>query len=122
MNHKLTACSCDGAMEDNSIADQISLAQTAEQAERYDDMVETMKNVVYKVKEHGLTDLQRNLLSVAYKNLVGARRTAWRTISAIIAKPTDNETTQRLAIEYQEKIVKELKNICDDVLVRCTIV
>lgn len=30
-----------------------------------------------------MSNEERNLLSVAYKNSVGSRRTAWRTISAI---------------------------------------
>jgi len=100
-------------MDDNSIADQVSLAQAAEQAERYDDMAEIMRKVVLEVKDQGLTDLQRNLLSVAYKNLVGTRRSAWRTISAVVAKDGVNQ----LATEYLEKIKKELVNICEDVLV-----
>ena len=33
-----------------------------------------------------MSNEERNLLSVAYKNAVGARRTAWRTISAIQSK------------------------------------
>jgi 14-3-3 protein epsilon len=33
-----------------------------------------------------LSNEERNLLSVAYKNAVGSRRTAWRTISAIQSK------------------------------------
>ena len=33
-----------------------------------------------------LSNEERNLLSVAYKNSVGSRRTAWRTISAIQQK------------------------------------
>ena len=102
-------------MDDNCIADQISLAQAAEQAERYDDMAEIMRKVVLELfgAKQELTDLQRNLLSVAYKNLVGTRRSAWRTISAVVAKDDENQ----LATEYLEKIKKELVNICNDVLV-----
>ena len=50
---------------------------------------------------------------MAYKNLVGTRRSAWRTISAVVAKDDENQ----LATEYLEKIKKELVNICNDVLV-----
>jgi 14-3-3 protein epsilon len=38
---------------------------------------------VIKEKGANLTVEERNLLSVAFKNLIGTRRTAWRTISAI---------------------------------------
>ena len=46
-------------------------AKLAEQAERYDDMAASMKNVTESGTE--LTNEERNLLSVAYKNVVGAR-------------------------------------------------
>jgi len=40
-----------------------------------------MKKVVQTNQE--LSIEERNLLSVAYKNSVGSRRTAWRAISSI---------------------------------------
>merc|ERR1719245_1242031 len=45
-----------------------------------------------KVTELGneLSNEERNLLSVAYKNVVGARRSSWRVISSIESK-TDQE-------------------------------
>lgn len=36
-----------------------------------------------------LTVEERNLLSVAYKNVVGARRASWRVLSSIEAKEGD---------------------------------
>jgi hypothetical protein len=33
-----------------------------------------------------LTDESRNLFSVAFKNVVGARRSSWRIISSIVQK------------------------------------
>lgn len=57
------------------------LAMISEQTERFEDMIENMKKVVLLDQE--LTIDERNLLSVAYKNTVGSRRTAWRAISAI---------------------------------------
>jgi 14-3-3 protein epsilon len=44
-------------------------------------MLTYMKNVVKQNPE--LTIEERNLLSVAYKNSVGSRRTAWRALSSI---------------------------------------
>jgi len=44
-------------------------------------MLENMKKVVQTGQE--LSVEERNLLSVAYKNTVGSRRSAWRSISAI---------------------------------------
>ena len=57
------------------------MARLAEQTERYEDMVEWIKKYVSHVKE--LTNDERNLLSIAYKNAAGSRRTAWRAISAL---------------------------------------
>jgi 14-3-3 protein epsilon len=43
-------------------------------------MVEYMKRLVTQGQE--LKDEERNLLSIAYKNTVGSRRTAWRALTA----------------------------------------
>ena len=38
---------------------------------------------------------ERNLLSVAYKNIVGAKRSSWRVISSIEQKATDNKKVSK---------------------------
>jgi len=63
-----------------------------------------------------LSNEERNLLSVAYKNVVGARRSSWRVISSIEQKTEGSEKKQQLAKEYREKVEKELRDICNDVL------
>ena len=72
------------------------------------------------VTEQGteLTSEERNLLSVAYKNVVGARRSSWRVISSIEQKADSADKKSNLAKTYREKIEAELREICDDVLVR----
>jgi len=85
------------------------------QAERYDDMAACMKAVTETGAE--LSNEERNLLSVAYKNVVGARRSSWRVISSIEQKTEGSERKQAMAKEYREKIEKELNEICRDVLV-----
>uniref|UniRef100_A0A182KFE6 14-3-3 domain-containing protein n=1 Tax=Anopheles christyi TaxID=43041 RepID=A0A182KFE6_9DIPT len=50
----------------------VQKAKLAEQSERYDDMAQAMKSVTETGVE--LSNEERNLLSVAYKNVVGARR------------------------------------------------
>ena len=40
-----------------------------------------------------LTIEERNLLSVAYKNVVGARRASWRILSSIEQKGSDGEVS-----------------------------
>jgi 14-3-3 protein epsilon len=44
-------------------------------------MLEFMKSVVKLGGD--LSEEERNLLSVAYKNTVGSRRSAWRALSSI---------------------------------------
>ncbi|KAG5857120.1 14-3-3 protein beta/alpha-like [Anguilla rostrata] len=92
----------------------VQKAKLAEQAERYDDMAAAMKAVTEDSAE--LSNEERNLLSVAYKNVVGARRSSWRVVSSIEQKTEGNEKKQQMAKEYREKIEKELKEICKDVL------
>lgn len=99
----------------------IERAKCAEQAERYDDMSDYMKQVTeLRSKEGGqnvLDNTERNLLSVAYKNVVGSRRSSWRVISSLEQKTDNDEGKKRLIETYREKIEKELTEICNTVLV-----
>jgi len=93
----------------------VSRAKLAEQAERYDDMAEAMKHVTKIGQE--LAQEERNLLSVAYKNVVGARRSSWRVISSIEMKQQDQDQSRgKLAKDYKSKIEQELEKVCMDVL------
>jgi len=92
----------------------VQRAKLAEQAERYDDMAASMKAVTESDNE--LSNEERNLLSVAYKNVVGARRSSWRVISSIEQKSKESEKKEHLAKEYRQKVEKELQDICNDVL------
>ena len=96
--------------------DLVQRAKLAEQAERYDDMADAMKQVTELGEE--LSNEERNLLSVAYKNVVGARRSSWRVISSIEQKTESSERKQEMAKNYREKVERELKEICNNVLVR----
>jgi len=92
----------------------VQKAKLAEQAERYDDMAMSMKSVTETGVE--LSNEERNLLSVAYKNVVGARRSSWRVISSIEQKTEGSESKQAMARQYREKVETELRDICNDVL------
>ncbi|ESN98653.1 hypothetical protein HELRODRAFT_186472 [Helobdella robusta] len=92
----------------------VQKAKLAEQAERYEDMAVDMKKVTELGTE--LSNEERNLLSVAYKNVVGARRSSWRVISSIEQKTEGNEKKLNMVKEYKEKVEKELKNVCREVL------
>jgi len=95
--------------------DLVQRAKLAEQAERYDDMAKAMKSVTEQGIE--LSNEERNLLSVAYKNVVGARRSSWRVISSIEQKSSDStDKKQSMAKAYKCKVENELQDICKDVL------
>jgi len=102
------------ADENPTKMEHVQRAKLAEQAERYDDMAEFMKTVTETGVE--LTNEERNLLSVAYKNVVGARRSSWRVISSIEQKTDADDKKHSMCTEYREKVEKELRDICNDVL------
>lgn len=86
----------------------------------HSEMVQEMRKVA------GLTDAntgelsveERNLLSVAYKNVIGSRRASWRIISSIEQKEENKGNTTHVDItkEYRSKIEAELNKICKDIL------
>lgn len=96
--------------------DNVYKAKLAEQAERYDEMVEAMKKVASLDVE--LTVEERNLLSVAYKNVIGARRASWRIISSIEQKEENKGAENKLEMikQYRIQVENELKEICQDIL------
>ncbi|CAH0714030.1 unnamed protein product, partial [Brenthis ino] len=99
--------------------DNVYKAKLAEQAERYDEMVEAMKNVASRnVSDNELTVEERNLLSVAYKNVIGARRASWRIISSIEQKEETKGAEDKLNMirAYRSQVEKELRDICSDIL------
>ncbi|KAL8532428.1 hypothetical protein ACS0TY_008871 [Phlomoides rotata] len=94
----------------------VYMAKLAEQAERYDEMVECMKQVAKLDVE--LSVDERNLLSVGYKNVIGARRASWRIMSSIEQKEESkgNENNVKLIKGYRQKVEDELAKICQDIL------
>lgn len=79
---------------------------------RFDEMVDHMKAVAQQPQE--LTVEERNLLSVAYKNVIGSRRASWRVISSIEQKCDQDKLP--LIQQYKKKIETELEDICTDIL------
>ena len=97
--------------------EKIFLVRVAEQAERFDDMFGFLKEVI-SLKDSDFTTEERNLLSVGFKNLIGANRTAIRTIAAIEQNP--KYTKFNGALEgYKKKIEGELDMFVDDLMGVC---
>jgi hypothetical protein len=90
-------------------------AKLAEQTERYDEMKDCMKDIVTSKKK--LSKEERNLLSVAYKNVVGSRRASWRVLHSI-QDQSDPEVVAKkaLVLQYRTEIENELEEICNDIL------
>ncbi|CAN6542123.1 hypothetical protein ACFX13_019362 [Malus domestica] len=98
----------------------VYLAKLAEQAERYEEMVSFMEKLVVGSTAAGteLTVEERNLLSVAYKNVIGSLRAAWRIISSIEQKEEGRRNEEHVALvkQYRSKVETELSAICAGIL------
>ena len=93
---------------------KIFMARVADQSERYEDMVQFLKEIVKESSEDVSTDV-RNLLSVGFKNLISAQRSAWKTVQAIEQNKKYAEYSSNCA-EYKEKISKELADNCQKII------
>ncbi|CAK9169715.1 unnamed protein product [Ilex paraguariensis] len=93
----------------------IYMAKLAEQAERYEEMVKFMGKLVVGTASTGaeLTVEERNLLSVAYKNVIGSLRAAWRIVSSIEQKEEGRKNDDHVALvkDYRSKSHLELSGM-----------
>ena len=79
-------------------------------------MVDSMKKVAKLDVE--LTVEERNLLSVGFKNVIGARRASWRILSSIEQKEEakGNDQNAKRIKEYRQKVESELSGICSEIM------
>jgi len=99
----------------------LALAKLAEQAERYEEMVANMKDIInmgYKADE--LDQEERNLISVGYKNMMSVRRTSWRTVQSYEDKEEKaaepDAQTLGLIKQYKETIASEIDGVIEKVM------
>jgi len=95
----------------------VYMAKLSEQAERYDEMKNFMRDICQGGQ--GLLSIEeRNLLSVAYKNAVGSRRASWRIVSSVEQKEKSkgNAENEKCAMEYRVKVEQELTEICEEII------
>ncbi|KAL2521775.1 14-3-3-like protein GF14 kappa [Forsythia ovata] len=94
------------------------MAKLAEQAERYEEMVQFMDKLVVGSAGSELTVEERNLLSVAYKNVIGSLRAAWRIVSSIEQKEEGRKNDDHVVLvkEYRSKVESELSDVCAGIL------
>ncbi|XP_066353821.1 14-3-3-like protein GF14-A [Miscanthus floridulus] len=98
--------------------EMVYMAKLAEQAERYEEMVDFMEKVVSAAASSELTVEERNLLSVAHKNVIGARRASWRIVSSIEHKEETRGAAGHAAAArgYRARVEAELSGICAGIL------
>lgn len=110
--------------------DLFQLANSAETGERYEDMCKFMNEIIKKACKDGsdgCTTDQRNMLSVAFKNVVGAKRQSMRALQSNIesikadkGKDTESSDDQAAEIAIAEKylkmVEKEVIDVCNQVL------
>ncbi len=80
-------------------------------------MVEYTKQFA-RISTQELSLDERNILSVAFKNIVGTRRAAWRVLSSIQKKENNKNNTENVTKvkNYKAAIEKEMTDICQDIL------
>ena len=97
-----------------SVEENIFLARVAEQAERFEDMVDFLA-LVLDAKGAEVSSDERNLLSVAFKNLISSKRAACRTIAAIEQNPKYSKYASALT-NYKTAIENKLTGDCQRVI------
>jgi 14-3-3 protein epsilon len=89
------------------------MAKLAEDAERYNDMVAYMKRVV-ELSNGALEVDERNLLSVAYKNLMSNRRSAVRHIADMRDNHEPGKDKENMEA-YEQHVCNELYDLIKQV-------
>lgn len=89
----------------------IYLAKVAEQIERYEEMMDFMKKAALMGKD--FTAEERGLFSVAFKNAIGQRRTAYRVLGS---RSESDERHLLLLGEYKERVTMELSALAESLL------
>ena len=103
-------------MVDANYEKLIYLARITEQAERHEETIKYMEEIV-KTKKEDLTVEERNLLSAAFKNCVSARRSAWRSIYGVEVKEKTNESKfLHLVTDLKTLLETELSDLCNQML------
>jgi len=92
----------------------LNASKLAEAAERYKDMCEFLHKLV-NIKcdaDKTLTVEERNLLSVAYKNVVGTKRQSWR----MLTQGNFDQLPKEQLNDYRGTIEAELNKVCNEVI------
>ncbi|KAH9626913.1 hypothetical protein KSS87_014974 [Heliosperma pusillum] len=86
----------------------VHLAKIAQIAERYDEMVHYMHSVI-KISGGELSEMERELVKIAYNNVVGSRKATRQVLSAAEEKEVANKSLVR---EYIGIVEADIGVIC----------
>jgi len=87
------------------------LASVADEAECFQAAVDALKDIAKQNVE--LTVKERDLLSAAYKNLIGPKRSAWRVVSAAAQKESKFSD---LVKNFKTKVESEIFALTEEVV------
>jgi len=91
----------------------LEFARVCENAERFEDMSDVMKEIVIKSnKGKELKDDHQALMSVAFKNVVGDLRKAMRKLEVETTEPAYEDLQKK----YKKRIVGQVKTQCEGVI------
>jgi len=100
-------------------ADCLFIAELAGDAERYEDVIMQIKIIINHFHAQ-LTADERNLLSVAYKNITNRLRSSWRivdTLEKMQASRSSPTSRQLFLLRHQrDRIESELTGVCKDIV------
>jgi len=101
-------------VNDIDVGDLLNAAKIAEAAERFEDMCGFLHKLVEDKcgKNEALTEDERNLLSVAYKNVVGTKRQSWR----MLTQGNFGDLPKEHLEQYRSIIENELEVTCNEVI------
>ena len=88
-------------------------AQISEKAQRHDELLEDIKAVAKMSQE--LNTEERNLLGIAYKNVILPRRNSWKTLTTI-EQYTASPNELKILRSYIQKVEEEIKMLCEDAI------
>ena len=93
------------------------LTRISEKAERFEDMT----NYIHKLAQEDaqFDEEERDLLAIAYKNVVGPNRIAWKAVTKMeIIEENGKRHTHYLQIvrEYKKKVENDILRACDEIL------
>ncbi|KAL3117827.1 hypothetical protein niasHT_001418 [Heterodera trifolii] len=93
----------------------LHFVRLAEEAARYDEMVQGMKQVIEL--DAKLNENERKLLAAAYRKAVSGQRFAWRVIASVVARGKGTKRQLEMVKQLLNKLEREVEEKCREILV-----